>query len=147
MKNESDQVKASKIIKSKIEESGGSVKVRSLRGKVYDIESRGSSFYCEDLPKEVVFNYEIFDIIVDFLVSQGGSAKKGTGRNAKLGEPGCDSSTVAGTVGEKYFRKQQGESVYDPIFILASVLDWAGIVKNELGRITLTPEYKKKLIS
>ena len=38
--------------------------------------------------------------------------------------------------------KKEGESGLDPVFILAAVLDWAGIAKNGRGEIALTAEYR-----
>lgn len=49
-----------------------------------------------------------------------------------------------GAIAVKYFRKQYGESTYDPVFVLAAVLDWAGIATNQRGYLTLTPAYLEK---
>ena len=40
--------------------------------------------------------------------------------------------------------KSKGESVDDPVFVIAAILDWANIAKNERGKITLTSEYIAK---
>lgn len=36
-------------------------------------------------------------------------------------------------------------SVPDPVFILAAVLEWAGIASNERGELVLTASYQEKL--
>ena len=36
------------------------------------------------------------------------------------------------------FKAPVGKYVFDPVFVLASVLDWAGIARNERGYLTLT---------
>lgn len=40
-------------------------------------------------------------------------------------------------VATKYFGCSIGESTFDPIFIIAAVLDWAGVAYNKVGSITL----------
>ena len=35
--------------------------------------------------------------------------------------------------------------VFDPVFVLSAVLDWAGICKNMRGKLALTPEYLDSL--
>jgi len=76
------------------------------------------------------------------LKQQGGRAKKGNGRNYKLGEPGCEDTTVVGAVAKNYSGKKDGDSVFDPVFILVSVLEWADIAHNCSGYIELTPSYR-----
>ena len=67
------------------------------------------------------------------------------GRNSKLGEPNCEIDTVVGTIGKKYFKKNIGDSVLDPVFVLASVLEWAGIATNRRGYIELTDSYRARI--
>ena len=43
------------------------------------------------------------------------------------------------------FKAPVGKYVFDPVFVLASVLDWAGIARNERGYLTLTADYLAKL--
>lgn len=139
--------RASDIIKSKLLDNDGRATFHTLEGKEYDFRfsGNGNEFLCDALPENVCFTFAIFDVVIDFLISQGGKAIKGNARNYKLGDPKCDSSTVAGTIGEHYFHKQNGESILDPVFIIASILDWAGIAENCRGYIKLTPEYKSKI--
>ena len=35
-----------------------------------------------------------------------------------------------------------GESVLDPVFAIAAIMDWAGIVHNNRGYIEYTPAYR-----
>lgn len=142
-----NSLRASDIIKSKLIDNGGRATFHTLEDKVYDFRfsGNGDEFVCDALPENVCFTFAIFDVVVDFLISQGGKAVKGNARNYKLGDPKCDSLTVAGTIGEKYFHKQSGDSILDPVFIIASILDWAGIAENCRGYIELTSEYKSKI--
>ena len=127
--------KASEIIKAKLIEAGGRTMVRLFGGELREISASpdGKEFLC---PQLIPYSYEIFDAIVDLLIrSPGFRAKKGNARFYKLGEPGCEESTVAGTV-LVYMGKKPGESGLDPVFILAAVLEWAGIAKNGRGEIS-----------
>lgn len=130
--------KASDIIKKKLKEHGGHATVYTARGLPCEIEADpdGCSFSSDKLPIKPSYSYDVFDVIVDLLISQGGRAKKGNGRNYKLGEPGCEENTVVGAVA-KYRGSQLGNSVFDPVFVLAAVLEWADIATNGRGEIIL----------
>ena len=93
------------------------------------------------------YRYEVFDEIVKLLISQGGRARKGNGRNFKLGEPDCDETTVVGAIGYNYAHKETGTSVFVPVFALAAILEWAGIANNERGELVLTASYQEILHS
>lgn len=141
---EKNSIKASDIIKQKLIENGGRAVVYTARNLPCEIEvsSDGVSFLSDKLPP---YQYKVFDIIVDLLISQGGRAAKGNGRNNKLGDPNCDRTTVAGAIGYDYYGKRTGESTLDPVFVLAAVLEWADIAHNERGELVLTSSYKLKL--
>ena len=138
--------KASEIIKAKLVQSGGRVTVYTLQGLPCEVwaNANGETFSCDKLPIKPDYSYEVFDVIVDLLLSQNGKARKGNGRNYKMGDPECDESTVVGTVA-KYSHKEIGESVYDPVFVLAAILDWAEIAHNNRGELVLTASYRSKL--
>ena len=137
--------KASDIIKRKLMESNGRVIVYTARGLPCEIRAApdGVSFLCNKLPINPPYRYEVFDTIVNLLISQGGRAKKGNGRNHRLGEPECDESTVVGAIGYQYAHAESGQSVLDPVFVLAAVLEWADIASNERGELVLTANYQE----
>lgn len=137
--------KASDIIKRKLIENNGRVIVHTARGFPCEIQAApdGVSFLSDKLPINPPYRYEVFDIIVDLLISQGGRAKKGNGRNYRLGEPACDETTVVGAIGYQYAHAESGKSVYDPVFVLAAVLEWADIASNERGELVLTTHYRE----
>lgn len=139
--------KASDIIRSKIKRNGGHVIVYSLNGNPYEIRAcaDGQSFLCDQLPIKPPYTYAVFDVIVECLVRQGGKADKGSGRSAKLGEPRCEETTVVGAIGKYYAGKKDGDSVFDPVFVMAAILEWAGIVHNERGYIKLTENYQRRI--
>lgn len=139
--------KASDIIKQMLIESGGRAIVHTVQGLPREIRAApdGISFLCDELPIKPPYRYEVFDVIVDLLILQGGRARKGNGRNFKLGESACDETTVVGAIGYNYAHKKTGASVFDPVFVLAAVLEWAGIASNERGELVLTASYLEKL--
>lgn len=137
--------KASEIVKTLMADKGGILKVSSINGKTYEIRADVDKdyFVCTQLPGK--FEYTVFDIIVDLLKRKGGKAEKGNGRNYKIGEKHCDADTVVGTIGMEYYDKTKGESVFDPVFVLVAVLDYAGVIHNRRGYIEFTEEYRRKL--
>ena len=141
-----NSTKASEIIKAKLLDNGGRVLVHTARGLPCEIIAApdGKSFVSKKLPVKPPYEYKVFDAIVDLLIANGGRARKGNGRNYKLGHPECDENTVVGIVAI-YAGKKSGESVYDPVFVLAAVLEWAGIASNERGELVLTQSYRSKL--
>ena len=142
-----NSTKASEIIKYKLIKCGGTAVYHTFYGKKFGfrILADGNRFVCDSLPSNVDYTFEIFDVVVDSLISQGGEERKGNARNYKLGEKNCDLTTVAGVIGKRYFRKNDGESVLDPVFIISAILEWAGIADNCRGYIKLTQAYKSKV--
>ena len=142
-----DSVRASDIVKQMLIEHNGKAIVHTARGLPCEVRvsSDGISFLSNKLPGNPPYRYEVFDVIVDLLISQGGRARKGNGRNFKLGEPDCDETTVVGAIGYNYAHKETGTSVFDPVFVLAAILEWAGIASNERGELVLTTNYQEKL--
>ena len=138
---------ASELIKAKLLACGGRVTVYTVRGLPCEIwaDEDGKSFVSNKLPIKPNYEYRVFDVIVELLLANGGRAKKGNGRNYKMGEPECDESTVVGAVAKNYAGKKNGESVFDPVFVLAAVLEWAGIAHNERGELVLTADYRSML--
>lgn len=134
---QTDGKKASEIIREKIRQAGGQIEVISFNRKHrYDITATGDSFTCPVLPR--AFRFAVFDVIVSLLHRLGGSAKKGSGRK-RVGHEKCSGDTVVGAITLEYLGKQEGDSVIDPVFVLAAVLDWAGIAANERGKIRRLP--------
>lgn len=144
-----DSSKASDIIKQMLIEHNGRTIVHTARGLPCEVRIApdGISFLCNKLPGNPPYRYEVFDVIVNLLISQGGRARKGNGRNFRLGEPDCDETTVVGAIGYNYAHKETGASVFDPVFVLAAILEWAGIANNERGELVLTSTYQEILQS
>lgn len=137
-------MKASAVIREKLIENNGSVKISSLQGKPIFIQLSpdGQHFFCDKIKVRGYEDLAIFDCITDLLDKNHGKAFKGNGRNFKLGQSGCELDTVVGYLGYTYDGHKIGDSVFDPVFALCAIMDWAGIVKNCRGYIEYTPKFK-----
>lgn len=146
MNTKNDSVRASDIVRNKLYENGGQATVYSITGKPCIIKANadGKTFSSPKLPFDPEFT--VFDVIVDELLLKQPlyRAKKGNAHNDKLGMGNCTEDTVAGTIGLHYFGKPVGASILDPVFLLAAVLDWAGIARNCRSYIELTADYCAK---
>ncbi len=146
--NESfDSHLASDIIKQKLYKNSGFAIVESARGNQYQLKActDGKSFICDALPITPPYQYTVFDVVVNLLKRQNGRARKGNGRNYKLGEGECTADTVVGAVALEYAGKKMGDSVFDPVFAFAAILEWAGIVRNGRGYLELTSSFRMQL--
>lgn len=140
------KIKPSEIIRDKLLANGGYAVIKQARGGVCQVRDcgDGKTFQCDKLPVAQNYTYQVFDVVVDLLI-RNGKSRKGNGRNFRFGEGECTEDTVVGTIAKNYFGKQIGESTYDPVFVLAAVLEWAGIARNGYGYMELTPDYLVKL--
>ena len=132
--------KASEIIRQKLLDNGGIATVLSVTGKPYHISVRpdGNGFLCDKLPNGDGYDYQVFDIVVDFLQKKGGKAEKGTAKGVKLGDAKCDENTVVGTVAKKIPQSQKRRFRSRPcVYSGGAVLEWAGIAKNGRGYLEL----------
>lgn len=87
--------KASDIVKAKLISCNGLATVRTYKGKEYVLRIVDEEkFSCDEI---LDYEYSVFDVITELLESQGGKAKKGYGRR-RLGDPGCEETTVAGAI-------------------------------------------------
>ena len=138
--------KASEIIKAKLLDQGGHITVYTAKGLPCEIwmNGDGESFTSDKLPIKPAYEFRVFDVIVELMILQGGRAKKGNGRNYKLGERNCDETTVVGAVAMDRGNRI-GDSVFDPVFVFAAVLEWAEIAHNGRGELVLTQQYRRML--
>lgn len=134
---------ASQVIKRKLYEAGGEATISLLDGKPCRIvfADDENSFISDKLGDyKLKYNFSVFDYIVELLKnSPNNKAPKGNahGREDKVGFGKCTEDTVVGTIAIRYFGKKAGESTYDPVFVMAAMLEWAGIAHNLRGYIQL----------
>lgn len=137
------KAKASDIIRRKLLENDGIVTISLLDKKLCTIVATdgGNAFTSDKLNKhKLKFDFTVFDVIVDLLKeSPQHRARKGNahGKEDKVGYGKCTSDTVVGAIAVHYFGKSQGDSCFDPVFVLAAVMDWADVATNMRGYIQL----------
>lgn len=138
---------ASDFIREKLQAQGGRATVYTLQGLPCEIwlGQDEKTLISNKLPITPPYRLEVFDLIVELLQANGGRARKGNGRNYKLGDPHCDDTTVVGYVASHYSRKKPGDSVFDPVFVFAAILEWADIAHNGRGELFLTPAWYARL--
>lgn len=49
----------------------------------------------------------------------------------------CAKGTVMYEIATKYYGKVDGNSSFDPLFVIAAILDWANIARNCRGYLEL----------
>ncbi len=135
-----DSDKASEMIRNKLIQANGRTIVRSYDGTAHEITitADGKSFGSKSL-NNTTYEFWVFDCIVELLKREGGKAKKGQarGKNDKVGSEKCNEHTVTGVIALEYYKKSIGDSVFDPVFLLAGMLEWAGIARNGRGYLEL----------
>ncbi len=124
--------------------NGKRIIVTTLRGKQHEIclSDDNKYFYSyTGLRQNNVLYLNWFDGIVDFIKQNGGRVEKGGCRNSKVGQGNCTKGTLCYYVATECYGKCDGESSFDPIFIVAAILENAGICKNGRGYIQLSYEF------
>ncbi len=144
-----DSKKPSDVIKRKLYEAGGRIDIKLLDGKdcIVVATEGGKGITSDKLNNYTLkYDYTVFDIIVDLLKSyKDGKAPKGNsyGKDDKVGKGKCTPDTIVGHIAINYSHKKYGDSAYDPVFVLAAILDWANIARNCRGFVQLNDEYRK----
>jgi hypothetical protein len=137
--------RASEIVKSFFASQGGIAKIETKTGKLFTVDADQYTIGSYDGLRDTRYEYKVFDMITELLISKGGEAKKGNGRNFRVGEKGCELDTIAGMVGYKYHKKAIGEYTFDPVFLLVAIMERVGILHNLHGYVRLTEQYKKSI--
>ena len=141
-KKENNVTTFSKQVQKKLMSVGGSATIQLLNGDVCHIllDKDNTGFVCDKLNNYSLFyHFEVFDAIQELLNQKGGRVLKGAGRGKedKVGYGKCGLDTVVGYIAYKYSGVKLGSSTFDPVFVLAAVLDWANIARNCRGYIEL----------
>ena len=128
---------ASEIIKNKLYDNKGSAIIYLQKGDACRIYITQDGEFSSDKLSNQPMSFKVFDVIVDFLKENGGEAPKGLGRSDRVGYGKCGEETIMYQIATKYYGKKKGESTFDPVFVLAAMLEWAGIAKNGRGYLSL----------
>ena len=132
----------SDVLRTLYNYNGGEITVTLLKGTKHKVNLSNDGEYLYSitgLGKSNHLKLEWFDKIVKYIVDKGGRVKKGGSRNknAKVGYENCAYGTLAYYVATECYGKKEGDSSFDPVFMVATILDNAGICKNERGYISI----------
>lgn len=131
-------MKSSEIIIEKLKEAGGDVTIELLSKKEARVKLVEKNSFASDKLRWNSLDFTVFDIVTDFLKEQKDRrAPKGGCRNSKVGEGMCAKGTVIYEIATKYYVKVDGNSSFDPLFVIAAILDWAKIARNCRGYLEL----------
>ena len=146
----SNNLKASNIIRSKLLQCGGTAVCTTLRGKehIFEICNHNQSFRSTTGLSSKIYDFTVFDCVIDLLLENGGSAVKGGGRGKadKLGYGSAGYDTVTGAIGKNYEGKKQGASVLSPTSVICAIMEWAGLVEVQYKYVKLSNSYKQQLL-
>lgn len=131
-------MKSSEIIIEKLKEAGGDVTIELLSKKEARVKLVEKNSFASDKLRWNSLDFTVFDIVTDFLKEQKDRrAPKGGCRNSKVGEGMCAKGTVIYEIATKYYGKVDGNSSFDPLFVIAAILDCAKIARNCRGYLEL----------
>lgn len=133
-----------KKIKQKLNACKGRTTISLLQGDKCEIwyAADGKGLVSPKIPPLNQLTWETFDAAVEVVINNGGKAAKGKARSgAKLGSEGLPLNSVEGYIAHKVHGVQEGQTTFGPGFVIAAILDWAEICKNERGYISVNPTF------
>ena len=130
-------MKTSELFIKRMKENNGRILIYSLNDEPINVYLDNDNSFRSDKLRNQSINPEVLDIIVDFLKQNHGKAIKGGGRNDRVGYGKCSKGTIMYEVATKYYDKFEGESTFDPLFVLCAILDWLHIARKCRGYIEL----------
>lgn len=129
---------ATSKIKEKLENNGGSAKVKLLRGNRYfNVILKDDGVLVDNLDKEPFLEWIVFEKTIELLESNGGTALKGDAMGFKLGEGQLPTNSIEGYIAKEVYDKSIGDSVFRRITPIVNILIWVGICENLRGKLIL----------
>ena len=136
-----------KKIKEKLNESGGKAMIPLYNDDLCDIEydPNEKGLVSSKIPPKDQLIWEAFDAAVEVIINNGGQAPKGNARSgAKLGSTRLPLNSLEGHIAHKIHNVQIGQTAFGPGFVIAAVLEWAGICINMRGFVKITAEFMRE---
>lgn len=137
-----------KTIKAKLNAEGGRAYIPLYSADLCEIgfDISGKGLVSPKIPPVNQLIWEAFDAAVEVVINNGGKAMKGKARSgAKLGSNDLPLDSVEGYIAHKVHGAQIGETAFGPGFVIAAVLDWAGICHNERGYLTINMSFQNEI--
>lgn len=137
-----------KKIKEKLNACDGRTTISLLQGDQCEIwyDSNGKGLVSPKIPPANQLIWEAFDAAVEVIIQNGGKAVKGKARSgAKLGSDDLPLDSIEGYIAHKVHGVQEGETAFGPGFVIAAILDWAGVCNNERGYVSINSMFMCEL--
>ena len=129
--------KASVLISNFFKQNNNCLEIGTLTGNVhrYSLSTDGTYIESQSALGAQKLGLECFDIVMELLNNNGGKVHKGGGRGKenKVGQGKCTEDTVCGYIAVKYYGHKYGDSTFDPVFAVGSIMECAGLIKNQRG--------------
>lgn len=125
-------------IKEKLNDNGGSAKIKLLRGdRYFNVILKDEWVLVDNLDKEPFLEWKVFEKTIEILEKNGGTALKGDAMGFKLGEGKLPTSSIEGYVAKEVYDNGIGDSVFRRITPIVNILIWVGICENGRGKLIL----------
>lgn len=141
--NSTDSLVVRKI-KEKLNKSGGRASVPLYNGDLCEIsfDSNGKGLVSPKIPVPNQLSWEVFEAAVEVVFRNGGKVIKGKARSgAKLGSEDLPLDSLEGYIAHKVHGVEVGKAAFGPGFVVAAILDWAGVCNNERGFLSIKPGF------
>jgi hypothetical protein len=125
-----------KKIKEKLNQNNGKTTIKLISaGKEAEIwfEADGNGLGCDKIPVHGQLTWEVFVAAYNIAIAEDGELYKGYARAGKLGSEKLPINSLEGFIAHSVHGVEEGESAFSPGFIIAAILDWAGIFVNKRG--------------
>lgn len=123
------------LIKSKLNACGGTATIPLISdGKEATIAFNpdGSGLVCGKVPTKQL-TWDVFVACYNILIMNDGELYKGYARAGKLGSERLPIDSLEGYIAYAVHGIREGESAFSPGFVIAAILDWVGLLKNNRG--------------
>ena len=136
-----------RMIKEKLNKSDGRASIPLYNGDLCEIgfDSNGKGLVSPKIPVPNQLTWEVFEAAVEVVVQNGGKVIKGKARSgAKLGSDDLPLDSLEGYIAYKVHGVEIGKAAFGPGFVVAAILDWAEILNNERGFVTIKPSFNNE---
>jgi len=140
-----DTEKSLELLQQKLRFSKDDLQIPLLyKGQSFRARYTEQGVEVSNLANAPLLPWKAFEVTLDLLKSERGSATKGDAMKGKLGDKWLPLNSVEGIIASKVFDKKVGQSVFRRVTPVAALLAWAGLCTHKKGMLTLNvpPEAK-----
>jgi hypothetical protein len=125
-------------IKRRFEVAGPTARIPLLRGgRIFTAEITAEGIRVDNLDKQPLLPWAVFEETVALLGRNGGRADRGNAMGPRLGDDALSLDSVEGHIAAAVYGQRRGEAVFRRITPVACILIWAGICGHRPGELVL----------